>query len=88
MHQQPQYQKGDYIVYCSEFVCFVYKFDTDIKLDSDEYIYQFKGTSQEADEIIQLQEILSRLEDATDTDNSQRIDLLKSNIRMMCLREI
>lgn len=88
MHQQPQYQKGDYIVYCSEFECFVYKFDTDIGLDSDEYIYQFKGTSQEADEIIQLQGILSRLEDATDTDNSQRIDLLKSNIRMMCLREI
>jgi hypothetical protein len=86
MHQQLQYQKGDYIVYCSEFECFVYKFNTDVKLDSDKYISLFKGTSQEADEIIQLQGILARLEDTTDTDNSQRIDLLKSNIRMMCLK--
>lgn len=83
-----QYQKGDYIVYCSEFECFVYKFNADVKLDSDKYISQFKGTSQEAGEIIQLQGILARLEDTTDTDNSQRIDILKSNIRMMCLKEL
>lgn len=87
-----QYQKDDYVVYCSEFECFVHKFGTDVELDSDEYISTFKGTPQEAEEIIQLQGILSRLEDSSDTpdntDNSQRIDLLKSNIRMMCLREI
>ena len=82
------FKKDDYVVYCSEFECFVYKFSTDVKLDSDEYISPFKGTSQEADEIIQLQGILARLEDTTDTDNSQRIDILKSNIRMMCLKEI
>lgn len=81
-----QYQKDDYVVYCSEFECFVHKFGTDVELDSDEYISTFKGTPQEAEEIIQLQGILSRLEDTTDTDNSQRIDVLKSNIRMMCLK--
>ena len=87
--QQLQYQKGDYIVYCSKFECFVHKFATDVGLDSDEYISTFKGTPQEAEEIIQLQGILSRLEDTADnSDNSQRIDLLKSNIRMMCLKEI
>lgn len=81
------FKKDDYIVYCSEFECFVHKINTDEQVEQanlDENISLFKGTTAEANEILELQRIHDSIEDIP--ENSQRIELLRSNIKMMCLK--
>ena len=80
------FKKDDYIVYCSEFECFVDKI-TDEQVEQanlDENISLFKGTTANANEILELQRIHDSIEDIP--ENSQRIELLRSNIKMMCLK--
>ena len=79
------FKKDDYIVYCSEFECFVHKITAEQveQANLDENISLFKGTTAEANWILELQRIHDSIEDIP--ENSQRIELLRSNIKMMCL---
>ena len=76
-----RFKKEDYIVICTEFECSLHKIDTDEQLEQaelDNNITIYRGTQTEAKEIIELQRLLNDLED----EDLERIELLKSNIRM------
>ena len=82
-------KKGDYIVYSSEFDCGVFLIENDEQIEQasiDTNVKPFKGSDSEAREIIDLMGILIRLED--NEENQQRIELLRSNIKLMCSKHI
>ena len=82
-----RYKLNDYIIYCSEFDYGVFIIETDEQVEQanlDENISLFKGTTVEANWILELQRIHDSIEDIP--ENSQRIELLRSNIKMMCLK--
>ena len=82
-----RFKKEDYIVICAEFECSLHKIETDEQLEQaelDSNINLYTGTETQAKEIIELQRMMNNL----DEEDSERIELLKSNIRMMCLREL
>lgn len=84
-----KYSTGEYIIYSSEFDCGVFLLETDEQLkqaELDSNVSKFKGSEAEAKEIIDLMFILIRLEDSD--DNTQRIELLRNNIKMMCSKHI
>ena len=84
-----KFKKGDYIVYSSEFDCGVFIIENDEQIEQasiDMNVKSFKGSIEEAQEIIELMRILIGLEDSE--ENQQRIELLRSNIKMMCSKHI
>ncbi len=75
----------DYIIVDTQFEFGVFKIYNRTQLDqatSDDQIKKFLGTSEQADEIISLQNMLHRLL-RTNEDNVQRCEQVKSNINMM-----
>ena len=86
-----KFKKEDYIVNCTWFECSMHKIETDEQLSQaeiDDSISLFNGSKQQIKEILDLQELLHTLEQSGSSEDYQRIDVLKSNIRMMCNREI
>lgn len=76
----------DYIIIDTPFEYGVFRIETPEQLEQSQSDYEniskFLGTTQEANEIIQLQDLLYKLL-RTDENNTQRIDQLKINIKLM-----
>lgn len=82
-------KKGDYIIYSSEFDCGVFLIENDEQIEQascDANVKLFKGSDSEAKEIIDLMRILMIQEDTE--ENQQRIEALRSNIKLMCSKHI
>ena len=83
-----RYKLNDYIIYCSEFDYGVFIIETDEQLEQaelDSNVSKFKGSEADAKGIIELRRILNNLLEKRHL-NVQRIELLRNNIRMMCLK--
>ena len=76
----------DYIIVDTQFEFGVFKIYNRTQLDqatSDDQIKKFLGTSEQADEIISLQNMLYRITQNKKFEDTQRCEQLKSNINMM-----
>lgn len=76
----------DYIIIDTPFEFGVFKIYNRTQLDqatSDNQIKKFPGSSEQADEIISLQNMLYRIKQNKKFEDEQRCEQLKSNINMM-----